>query len=159
MRKAAKSKVTAEESGPAKVLQSAFRTFAKLASQAAESRAQLRGLRVATDPQMDRFVAVHLNSRVEFVLRIDRESAEASATIDCFRMDSAGVSEEATIARLRYGEAGAVLEASIPELVGERIDQSPGASSIIAGRRPARARQGSKGRWHWRYGFPATAAG
>jgi hypothetical protein len=25
-----------------------------------------------------------------------------------------------------------VLEASIPELVGERIDQSPGASSIVA---------------------------
>lgn len=132
MRKAAKSKVTVEETGAAKVLKSAFRTFAKLAAQAAESRPQLRGLRVATDPKMDRFVAVHLNSRVEFVLKVDREAADASATVDCFRMDSAGVSEGATIAQLRYGEAGAVLEASVPELVGERIDQSPGASSIVA---------------------------
>jgi len=33
-------------------------------------RAQFRGLRVAHDPNADRFVVVHIGSRVEFVLQI-----------------------------------------------------------------------------------------
>ena len=74
MKRVSKRKVESEGSGVESVMRSLFRSFAMLIEQAADGRPQLRGLRVAHDPKGDRFVAVHLGARVEFVLRIDIDS-------------------------------------------------------------------------------------
>ena len=132
MKKAAKKKGEGEGSGIRHVLRGLFQSFAKLAEQAAAGRAQLRGLRIAYDPKVDRFVVVHIGSRVEFVLLIYSDSPPPHAEVECRRMDSAGVTEKSTIARFRFNDAGIVSESTIPELVNEGIDQVPGAWSIVA---------------------------
>ncbi len=81
VKKAAKKKVGRDENGVASVMRSLFRSFAMLVEQAADGRPQLRGLRVAHDPKADRFVAVHLGARVEFVLRIGGDSDERRAAL------------------------------------------------------------------------------
>jgi hypothetical protein len=131
MKRVAKKKVN-EESGVASVMRSLFRSFAVLVEQAADGRPQLRGLRVAQDPKADRFVAVHLGARVEFVLRIDGDSVPPQAEVECRPINSAGVSGETTIARFRFNESGIVSESTVPELVNERLDQKTGAWSIVA---------------------------
>ena len=132
MKRVAKKKVESETSGAESVLRSLFRSFAMLIEQAADGRPQLRGLRVAHDPKGDRFVAVHLGARVEFVLCIDSHSVPAQADVECRPINSAGAAAEMTIARFRYNEAGIVSEATVPELVNERLDQKNGAWSIVA---------------------------
>ncbi len=132
MKRAAKKKGEGDGTGNRGVLQGLFRSFAKLAEQAADGRAQLRGLRVAHDPKADRFVIVHLGSRVEFVLQIAADSQPPNAQVQCRRMDSAGATEKETIARFRFDETGVVSESTVPELVNERIDQAPGAWSVVA---------------------------
>ena len=132
MKRTAKKKGAGDKSGIQHALQSLFRSFAKLAEQAADGRAQLRGLRVAHDPKADRFVVVHLGSRVEFVLQIYGDSLPPYAEVQCRRMDSAGATEKETIARFRFDETGVVSESTVPELVNERIDQAPGAWSAVA---------------------------
>lgn len=119
------------ESAPSP-LQGLFHAFARLAEKAGEGRPQLRGLRVARDPSADRIVVVHLGARVEFLLVIHAERQPPDAEIECRRMDGAGVAEAAPLARLRFDESGAVTESTVPELVGERVDQSPAAWSIVA---------------------------
>jgi hypothetical protein len=109
-----------------------FRSFAALAEQAADGRPQLRGLRVAHDPAADRFVVVHTGARVEFVLLIHGDSLPPYAEVECRRMNSSGATEETPIARFRFDDTGLVSESSVPELVGERIDQANGAWSIVA---------------------------
>jgi len=47
-------------------------------------------------------------------------------------MDSAGATEQTTIARFRYDDTGVVSQSTVPELISERIDQAPGAWSIVA---------------------------
>jgi len=54
------------------------------------------------------------------------------AEIECRRMDSAGVTETTPIARFRFNETGVVAQSTVPELLNERIDQAPGAWSIVA---------------------------
>jgi hypothetical protein len=132
MKKAAKKKVERDETGVLSVMRGVFRTFATLAAQAGDGRPLLRGLRVAHDPKADRFVVVHSGSRVEFVLLLHGDSQPPYAEVECRRMDSAGATEEAPIARFRYEESGIVSESSVAELVNERIDQAPGAWSIVA---------------------------
>jgi len=132
MKKAAKKKGVGDASGIGQVLRGLFQSFAKLAEQAADGRAQLRGLRVAYDPKADRIVVVHIGSRVEFVLLSGGDSLPPHADVECRRMDSSGITEESTIARLRFNDIGVVSESTIPELVNERIDQAPGAWSIVA---------------------------
>ena len=132
MKRIAKKKVESETSGAESGLRSLFRSFAMLIEQAADGRPQLRGLRVAHDPKGDRFVAVHLGARVEFVLRIDSNSVPAQADVECRPINSAGAAAEMTIARFRFNEAGIVSEATVPELVNERLDQKNGAWSIVA---------------------------
>jgi hypothetical protein len=131
MKKAVKRKIGADEGGVLSVMRGAFRSFAKLAEQAADGRPLLRGLRVAHDPTADRFVVVHGGSRVEFVL-VPSDSQPPYAEVECRRMDSAGVTESSTIASFRFNETGVVSQSTIPELVNERIDQAPGAWSIVA---------------------------
>ena len=132
MKRVAKRKVEAEDSGVGSVMRSLFRSFAVLIEQAADGRPQLRGLRVAHDPKADRFVAVHLGARVEFVLRIDSDRVPPHAEVECRPVNSAGVAAEMTIARFRFNEAGIVSESTVPELVNERLDQKNGAWSIVA---------------------------
>ncbi len=132
MKKAAKKKVGRDEHGVASVMRSLFCSFAMLVEQAADGRPQLRGLRVAHDPKADRFVAVHLGARVEFVLRIGGDSVPPQAEVQCRPVDSAGATREMTIARFRFNQAGIVFESTVPELVNERLDQKTGAWSIVA---------------------------
>lgn len=134
MKRVVKKKVEGAESAGDAVLRALFRSFAKLAEQAASGRPQLRGVRVARDPNADRFVVVHLNSRVEFVMSLERvgDGAPPQAEVQCRPMDSAGVTAEATIARFRFSDAGVVTQASVAELIDERIDQPQGAWSIVA---------------------------
>jgi hypothetical protein len=119
-------------SGTPSAAQGLFKSFARLAEKAGEGRPQLRGLRVATDPTADRFVVVHLGARVEFVLEIHGDSQPPDAEVACRRMDGAGVTETAPLARFRFNEAGVVTESTVPELVNERVDQTPAAWSIVA---------------------------
>ncbi len=121
-----------ERVGIPKVMHGLFRSFATLAGQAADGRPQLRGLRVAYDPSADRFVVVHIDARVEFVLLIHGDSVPPHAEVECRRMNSSGATEEALVARFRFDDTGLVSESSVPELVGERIDQASGAWSIVA---------------------------
>ncbi len=132
MKRVAKKKVESEGSGVESVMRSLFRSFAMLIEQAAEGRPQLRGLRVAHDPKGDRFVAVHLGARVEFVLRTGSDSVPPHAEVECRPINSAGAVAEVTIARFRFNEAGTVSESTVPELVNERLDQKNGAWSIVA---------------------------
>jgi hypothetical protein len=132
MKRVAKKKVESETSGAESVLRSLFRSFALLIEQAADGRPQLRGLRVAHDPKGDRFVAVHLGARVEFVLLIDSDSVPAQADVECRPINSVGAAAEMAIARFRFNEDGIVSEATVPELVNERLDQKNGAWSIVA---------------------------
>lgn len=117
---------------PPSPLQGLFHAFVRLAEKAGEGRPQLRGLRVARDPSADRFVVVHLGARVEFLLVIHADQASPHADVECRRVDGAGVTEPALLARLRFNEAGVVTESTVPELVDERVDQSPAAWSIVA---------------------------
>jgi len=130
MRKTAKKKVEAEESGTPSVMRSLFRSFAKLAEQAGGGRPLLRGLRVAQDPKADRIVIVHGGSRVEFVL-VPGIGDAPHADVECRRMDSMGATEAAPIATLRFDETGLVLQSSVPELVNENIADANGAWSIV----------------------------
>ncbi len=132
MKKAAKKKVVGDRIGIPKVMHGLFRSFAALAEQAAGGRPQLRGLRVAHDPNADRFVAVHIDARVEFVLLIRGDSLPPHAEVECRRMNSSGATEDTPIARFRFDDTGLVSESTVPELVGERIDQASGAWSIVA---------------------------
>lgn len=132
MKRVVKKKAESASSGGASVLRSLFRTFAMLAEQAAEGKPQLRGLRVAHDPNADRFVAVHLGARVEYLLRMDSSAVPPSAEVECRTVNSLGASAETTIARFRFVETGIVTESSVPELVNERLDQKAGAWSIVA---------------------------
>ncbi len=132
MKRVAKKKAESADTGGASVLRSLFRSFAMLVEQAAEGKPQLRGLRVAHDPKADRFVAVHLGARVEFLLRMDTGTVPPHAEVECRSVNSLGASAEMTIARFRFNEAGIVTESSVPELVSERLDQKTGAWSIVA---------------------------
>jgi hypothetical protein len=132
MKKTAKRKVEGDGTGVPAVMRGLFRSFAKLADQVAGARPLLRGLRVAHDPKADRFVAVLGGSRVEFVLVLYGEDQPPCAEIECRRMDSAGATEKTTIARFRFDDTGVVSQSTVPELVNERIDQAPGAWSIVA---------------------------
>lgn len=132
MKRVVRKKPKDQDSGGASVMRSLFRTFAMLAEQAAEGKPQLRGLRVAHDPKADRFVAVHLGARVEFLLCMDSGAVPPHAEVECRPVNSLGASAETTIARFRFNEAGIVTESSVPELVNERLDQKDGAWSIVA---------------------------
>jgi hypothetical protein len=132
MKRAVKKKVEADETGVLSILRSQFRSFAKLTERAAEGRPLLRGLRVAHDPSADRFVVVHGGSRIEFVLGLQGDARPPGAEVLCRRMDTAGATDPTPIARFRFDETGAVVDSSVPELVGERIDQTSGAWSIVA---------------------------
>jgi hypothetical protein len=132
MKKAAKKRVDADETGVMAGMRAVFRSFAKLAERAGEGRPLLRGLRVAHDPKADRFVVVHGGTRIEFILVSQRDVEPPCVEVECRRMDSAGATEAASIARFRFDETGVVSESTVPELVGERIDQAPGAWSIVA---------------------------
>jgi hypothetical protein len=132
MKKASRKKVDADETGELALMRGVFKSFSKLAEQAGEGRPLLRGLRVAHDPKADRFVVVHGGSRIEFILVLHGEGQPPYAEVKCRRMDSAGVTEEASIARFRFDASGVVSESTVAELVGERIDQAPGAWSIVA---------------------------
>jgi hypothetical protein len=131
-KKVAKKKVDADETGVLALMRGVFRSFSKLAEQAGEGRPLLRGLRVAHDPKADRFVVVHGGSRIEFILVLHGEDQPPYAEVECRRMDSAGGTEEASIARFRFDQTGVVSQSTVAELVGERIDQAPGAWSIVA---------------------------
>jgi hypothetical protein len=130
VKKAAKKKVAAKESGATSVIRSLFRSFAKLAEQAGDGRPLLRGLRVAQDPTADRIVIVHGGSRVEFVL-VPGTGDPPYADVECRRMDSMGTTEATPIASFRFDETGNVSQSSVPELVNENISQSNGAWSIV----------------------------
>jgi hypothetical protein len=132
MKKVAKRKSEADETGVGSVMRGLFKSFGKLAEQAAGGRPLLRGLRVAQDPKVDRFVTVHGATRVEFVLVLYGDSQPPYAEIECRRMDSAGGTEQATIACFRFNDTGVITQSTVPELVNERIDQAPGAWSIVA---------------------------
>lgn len=130
MKKVVKKKTQGQDSA-ATPMRALFHAFTRLAEGAGEGRPQLRGLRVARDPIADRFVVVHLNARVEFVLVI-HAGEPAAAEIECRRIDGAGVTDPATLARFRFDANGVVLESTDAEFVNERIDQSPAAWSIVA---------------------------
>jgi hypothetical protein len=132
MKRVAKKKAEPDESGLKAAMRVRFRSFGKLAEQAAGGRPQLRGIRVAQDPVADRFVVVQQNARVEFVLRIQDDAEPPHADVECRRLDSAGAAEEATIAHIRFNEAGVVTQSTVPELVDERIDQPQAAWSFVA---------------------------
>ena len=132
MKRVAKKKAESPVSGGASVLRSLFRSFAMLVEQAAEGKPQLRGLRVAHDPKADRFVAVHLGARVEFLLQTDSATVPPHADVECRPVNSLGATAETCIARFRFNEAGIVTESSVPELVDVRLDQKAGAWSIVA---------------------------
>jgi hypothetical protein len=132
MKKASRKKVETDETGVLARLRGVFRTFSKLAEQAGEGRPLLRGLRVAHDPKADRFVVVHGGTRVEFILVMHGDEPVPHALVECRRMDSAGTTEAAPIVRFRFDETGVVSESTVAELAGERIDQAPGAWSIVA---------------------------
>jgi hypothetical protein len=127
-----KSEQQSGASGTVSPLRSLFLAFARFAETAGDGRPQLRGLRVARDPVRDRFVVVHLGSRVEFVLVIQGASEAQDAEVECRRIDGAGVAETATLARFRFNQAGVVSESTVAELVNERVDQTPAAWSIVA---------------------------
>ena len=133
MKRVVKKKVDGQVAAgsPASTLQGLFHSFARLAEKAGDGRPLLRGLRVARDPTADRFVVVHSGARVEFVL-VPSDSQPPEAAVECRRMDGGGATETATIAHFRFNETGVVSESSVPELVNERIDQSPAAWSIVA---------------------------
>jgi hypothetical protein len=128
MKRVVKKKVDS----PPSPLQGLFHAFARLAERAGEGRPQLRGLRVARDPSADRFVVVHLGARVEFLLVIQADGEPPKAAVECRRVDGAGVTETTLLARFCFNEAGVVTESTVPELVDERVDQSPAAWSIVA---------------------------
>jgi hypothetical protein len=132
MKRVAKKKAESADSGGTSVLRSLFRSFAMLVEQAAEGKPQLRGLRVAHDPKADRFVAVHLGARVEFLLRTDSAAAPPHAEVECRPVNSLGATGETIVARFRFNETGVVTESSVPELVGVRLDQKAGAWSVVA---------------------------
>jgi hypothetical protein len=132
MKKVVKRKSAVEETGPQSVMRGLFRSFGKLAEQAAAGRPLLRGLRVAQDPKVDRFVAVHGATRVEFLLVHSADTEPPHAEIECRRIDSVGATEQNTIACFRFNDAGVVSQSTVPELAGERIDQDSGAWSIVA---------------------------
>jgi hypothetical protein len=132
MKKAAKKKADIDETGVLALMRGVFRAFSKLAEQAGEGRPLLRGLRIAHDPKVDRFVVVHSGSRIEFLLVLHGEGRPPFAEIECRRMDSAGVTEAASMARFRFDQSGVVSESSVAELAGERIDQATGAWQIVA---------------------------
>ena len=132
MKKVVKRKSAVEDTGPRSVTRGLFRSFGKLAQQAAAGRPLLRGLRVAQDPNVDRFVAVHGATRVEFLLVHSADIEPLYAEIECRRVDSAGATEPTTIACFRFNDAGVVLQSTVPELVAERIDKESGAWSIVA---------------------------
>lgn len=131
MKKTARRKVEGGGTEVPTVLRGLFRSFAKLAEQAAGGRPLLRGLRVAHDPKADRFVVVHGGARVEFVLLYDARQPPC-AQIECRRIDSAGAAEVSPIARFQFDDIGVVSQSTVPELLGERIDQASGAWSIVA---------------------------
>jgi len=132
MKRVVKRKSEVDETGVRAVMRGLFQSFAKLAEQAAGGRPLLRGLRVAHDPKGDRSVVVHGGSRVEFVLVLYCDDQPPYAEIECRRMDSAGATETTPIARFRFNETGVVTQSTVPELLNERIDQPPGAWSIVA---------------------------
>jgi len=132
MKKATKASAASDDTGVLAIMRARFRAFAKLAERAGEGRPLLRGLRVAQDPKADRIVVVHSGSRVEFVLVLHGDGRPHRAEVECRRMDSAGVSEATPIARLSFDETGVVSQSTVPELVNERVDQEPGAWSIVA---------------------------
>jgi len=109
-----------------------FLAFAKLAERAADDRPLLRGLRIAHDAAAARFVSAHAGSYVEFLLGVPAECTPPRGEIECRRMGTGGVTEASTIARFRFGEDGVITESTVPELAGERIDQAPGACSVVA---------------------------
>ena len=82
--------------------------------------------------QDDRFVAVHLGARVEFLLRTDSAAAPPHAEVECRPVNSLGATGETIVARFRFNETGVVTESSVPELVEVRLDQKAGAWSIVA---------------------------
>ena len=131
MKKAAKKKPEAQGGGTSSVLRSLFRSFARLAEQAGDGRPLLKGLRVAQDPTADRIVIVHGGSRIEFVL-VPGAGDSTYADVECRRMDSIGATEAIPIARFRFDETGNVSEASVPELVNEKISEPNGAWSIVS---------------------------
>ena len=132
MKRVAKKKAESADSGGTSILRSLFRSFAMLVEQAAEGKPQLRGLRVAHDPKADRFVAVHLGARVEFLLRTDSAAVPPHAEVECRPVNSLGATGETIVARFRFNETGVVTESSVPELVEVRLDQKAGAWSIVA---------------------------
>jgi hypothetical protein len=132
MKRAVKRKSEIADTGPRSVLRSQFHSFAKLAGQAGDGKPLLRGLRVAHDPRIDRFVVVHGGTRVEFVLTPHGDAEPPYAEIECRRMDAAGATEQATIAAFRFDETGVVSQSTVTELLNERIDDASGAWSIVA---------------------------
>jgi len=132
MKKVVKRKGSVEDSGPRSVMRGLFRSFGKLAERAAGGRPLLRGLRVAQDPKVDRLVAVHGATRVEFLLVHSADVEPPYAEIECRRVDSAGATEPNTIACFRFNDTGVVSQSTVPELVDERIDKESGAWSIVA---------------------------
>src|SRR5262245_6587974 len=132
MKKVVKKKSAVEETGPRSVMSGRFRSFGKLAEQAGSGRPLLRGLRVAQDPKVDRFVAVHGATRVEFLLVHSTDAEPPYAEIECRRINAMGAAEQDTIGCFRFNDAGAVSQSTVPELVDERIDQESGAWSIVA---------------------------
>ena len=132
MKKPSRKKIEADETGVLARMRGVFQSFARLAEQAGEGRPLLRGLRVAHDPKADRFVVVHGGTRVEFILVLHGDDPLPHAQVECRRMDSAGATEATPIARFRFDPTGVVSESSVAELAGERIDQAPGAWSIVA---------------------------
>lgn len=132
MKKATRKKVEVDPTGVLAALRAVFRAFARQAEQAGSGRPLLRGLRVANDPTADRFVVVHGGTRVEFILLMYGDSQPPHAEVECRRMDSAGATEAAPIARFRFDDAGVVSQSTVAELVDQRIDQAPGAWSIVA---------------------------
>lgn len=132
MKRVVKRKTETVETGPRSVLRGLFLSFAKLAGQAAEGKPLLRGLRVAHDPKIDRFVVVHGQSRIEFVLTPYGDAQPPYAEIACRRMDSVGATEQTPIAGFRFNETGVVTQSTVTELLDTRIDDSAGAWSIVA---------------------------
>jgi len=132
MKKVARKKSPDGATANPSALQRLFRSFSKLAERAAEARPLLRGLRIAHDPAADRFVAVHAGSWVEFVLTMPGDCVPPQGEVQCRRMNTAGATEASTIARFRFNEDGAITESTVPELVGEMVDQAPAAWSVVA---------------------------
>ncbi len=120
------------ESGPGTALRVRFRSFGKLVERAGAGRPLLRGLRVAFDPDADRVVVVHGGVRVEMLLALHRDDTPPCGTIECRRIDAAGATEPALLARFRFDESGAIVDASLSELLGQKVDEEEGAWSIVA---------------------------